>query len=130
MLRMMKKDGMIIITCASLGRGEHGTKRTTPENSPLTNNIGWTYYKNLSKRDLKIVPFENWLSTYLLSAGGSNNDLFLVGWGKLSDVEIQNQFKVEIDRILKYRFRSFFLMLINKILGNYLFQELYLILNI
>ena len=40
MFRMLKSDGMIIISCASAGRGEHGTARTSPEYSPLTCNKG------------------------------------------------------------------------------------------
>jgi len=41
--------GLIIFTCASTGRPEHGTRATTPSDSPYTcdNN----YYKNLTVRD-------------------------------------------------------------------------------
>jgi hypothetical protein len=47
MHRMASK--FVIFTCASDGRPEHGTKRTTPDDSPLT--LDWSYYRNLNERD-------------------------------------------------------------------------------
>jgi hypothetical protein len=40
-------DKFVIFTCASTGRPEHGTSRTTPENSPFT--VNWDYYRNLTE---------------------------------------------------------------------------------
>lgn len=51
MHRMTKKGGVIIFTCASKGRLEHGTSRTEPKHSPGTQFVGWDYYKNLSILD-------------------------------------------------------------------------------
>lgn len=45
MHRMTKKGGIVIFTCASNGRHEHGTTRTSPADSPATND----YYMNLNK---------------------------------------------------------------------------------
>lgn len=39
----------VIFTCASDGRPEHGTARTTPQDSPFT--IEWDYYRNLNESD-------------------------------------------------------------------------------
>lgn len=47
MVRMCKPGGVVIISCASLGRMEHGTDRTTPVDS-LSVALGWDYYKNIS----------------------------------------------------------------------------------
>jgi len=47
MHRMASK--FVIFTCASDGRPEHGTKRTTPDDSPLT--LDWSYYRNLNEKD-------------------------------------------------------------------------------
>jgi len=41
----------VLFTCASTGYREHGTKRSSPESSPLTIEIGWDYYRNLTERD-------------------------------------------------------------------------------
>ena len=51
MFRLCKPGGLVVMTCAAPGRPEHGTTRTTPEDSPLTVGIGWDYYRNLTARD-------------------------------------------------------------------------------
>ena len=51
MHRMTKPNGLVIVTCATKGRGEHGTTRTSPNDSPLTVGQGWEYYKNLYEQD-------------------------------------------------------------------------------
>lgn len=53
--KMLKSDGLFFFTCASSGRAEHGTKRTSPYDSYGT--IGGLndmsdYYKNLTELDL------------------------------------------------------------------------------
>jgi SAM-dependent methyltransferase len=48
MVRMLKPAGLLLITCATIGRAEHGTKRSLPDDSPFTND----YYKNVSMRNL------------------------------------------------------------------------------
>ena len=54
----MKPDGLFCFTCASTGRGKHGTKRTTPQDSYGTIGIladMSDYYKNLTEIDLNHV---------------------------------------------------------------------------
>lgn len=51
MLRMTRPGGLVILTCATTGRQEHGTTRASPSDSPLTTNAGWHYYKNLDAND-------------------------------------------------------------------------------
>jgi len=53
MVRVCKPGGMVIMTCATLGRPEHGTERTKPASSPLTVGLGWTYYRNLTAKDFR-----------------------------------------------------------------------------
>lgn len=53
MYRVTRPGGMIIMTCATTGRAEHGTTRTTPQDSPLTIGLGWDYYKNLTEKDFR-----------------------------------------------------------------------------
>lgn len=127
MFRMLKSDGMIIISCASAGRGEHGTARTSPEYSPLTCNKGWKYYKNLTRKDFSILHYDNWLNSYFIIEGSSNNDLFFIGFGKDSTFQIQDKCIIAVKKSMKYTLWSFVLSLLNKILGNYLFQELYVL---
>jgi SAM-dependent methyltransferase len=62
-VEMLKEDGLFVFTCASTGRGEHGTRRTTPGDSygTIGNVEGWTdYYKNLVVEDLdKAINISN-----------------------------------------------------------------------
>ena len=50
MYRMLKNNGLIIMTCATIGRPEHGTSRSKPEDAPL---IQWDYYQNLQEKDFR-----------------------------------------------------------------------------
>ena len=34
-IRMLRPGGMLLMTCATTDRPEHGTRRTSPENAPL-----------------------------------------------------------------------------------------------
>jgi cyclopropane fatty-acyl-phospholipid synthase-like methyltransferase len=55
-VRMLKKGGLFFFTCASTGRPEHGTRRTTPQDSYGTiakNEEFQDYYKNLTIDDIK-----------------------------------------------------------------------------
>ena len=65
MIRLCKSDGLIFFTCASDGRSEHGTTRTSPADSPLTVGIGWDYYKNLNVFDfVSEINFYDYFSWY------------------------------------------------------------------
>jgi len=62
-IKMLKPGGLFLFTCASTGRPEHGTRRTSPIDAPLLIQISeeWSdYYKNLTESDIrKIVNFDN-----------------------------------------------------------------------
>jgi hypothetical protein len=54
MHRMTKPGGIVIVTCASTGRIEHGTSRSTqPTYSLRTTALGWDYYMNLTLDDFE-----------------------------------------------------------------------------
>ena len=53
MIRCCRPGGLVVMTCASTGRPEHGTARTDPYSSPLTVKQGWSYYKNLTEKDFR-----------------------------------------------------------------------------
>lgn len=52
---LLKPNGLFLFTCATTGRPEHGTKRTTPQNSPFTATTeDWEdYYMNLSEGNFR-----------------------------------------------------------------------------
>ena len=80
--RMLKSNGMLIFTCATVGRPEHGTLRTSPTDSPFTSNVPlWAnYYKNLTENDIRAcLDINNIFSQYSFSIGDITHDLYF--WG-------------------------------------------------
>lgn len=51
-LNIMTPQGFLVLSCATTGRPEHGTKRTNPADSPGSQSIGWDHYKNVASAEL------------------------------------------------------------------------------
>lgn len=51
MVRVVRPGGLIMFTCATTGRVEHGTARTTPGDAPYVGD----YYRNLTQEDVASV---------------------------------------------------------------------------
>jgi len=68
MMDVLKPDGLLVITCATTGRMEHGTARTSGGDSPFTSKIKeWSnYYRNLTIADVASVlhPEDNFKPYY------------------------------------------------------------------
>lgn len=80
MLRACKPGGLLLLTCATSGRPEHGTSRTTAEHSPLTVELGWEYYHNLTPAELLgCTNFKTAFSHYGFWRDWSNFDLYFCG---------------------------------------------------
>ncbi len=76
MYRMTKKGGLVIFTCASEGRHEHGTTRTSPADSPATND----YYRNLVAKDFTdVFNIDDMFSKHLFEYNPETCDLYF--WG-------------------------------------------------
>ncbi|EIC91871.1 hypothetical protein IMCC13023_03500 [Candidatus Aquiluna sp. IMCC13023] len=52
MITLLRPGGTCIVTCASTGRPEHGTERTTPSQSPGTSSGELSWYRNITKDEL------------------------------------------------------------------------------
>ena len=80
---MLKPDGLFCFTCASTNRPEHGTRRTTPQDSygTIGNLSDMTdYYKNLTERDLNdVLDLNNLFSTWDTYYNMQSKDLYFVG---------------------------------------------------
>ena len=80
---MLKKDGLYFFSCASTGRPEHGTRRTSPQDSYGTiGNIDdmSDYYKNLTEHDLNAVLNLNELfSVWDTYYSSDMKDLYFLG---------------------------------------------------
>ena len=80
MLRLTRVGGLVIMTCATTGRPEHGTVRTTPKDSPLTVAKGWTYYQNLTESDMRAhFDFDRLFSSYGFETNPRVSDLYFYG---------------------------------------------------
>jgi len=77
MVRM--SQGMVIITCATTGRPEHGTSRSHPGSSPLTVPL-WDYYRNLTPNDFReTFDLDSMFSKYRFEINTMSADLYFVG---------------------------------------------------
>lgn len=85
MYNCLKPGGLLIITCATTGRPEHGTRRTTPQHCYAT--IGglrefWDYYRNITESDVREVfsnsSFKN-LEFFTTEFADYGQDLFFYG---------------------------------------------------
>lgn len=80
---LLKPGGLFLFTCASTGRPEHGTRRTTPNDSYGT--IGnlddmSDYYKNLTVKDLnKVLSLNTSFSAWNTYYNRQSADLYFVG---------------------------------------------------
>jgi len=84
--KMLKPDGLFCFTCASTGRPEHGTKRTSPRDSYGT--IGnlkdmSDYYKNLDEKDVNdVLHFNTLFSVWDTYYNSDSKDLYFIGFKK------------------------------------------------
>ncbi len=80
MLRICRSGGLVTLTCATTGRHEHGTTRTTPGESPLTVGEGWNYYRNLARRDFRrICDLEREFACHRIWINWLSFDLYFLG---------------------------------------------------
>lgn len=87
---MLKPGGLFFFSCASTGRGEHGTRRTTPHDSYGT--IGnledmTDYYKNLTITDInESLPLYNHFDIWKSYYNQEWKDLYFFGIKKGGDI--------------------------------------------
>ena len=71
-VRVLRPGGALVLTCATTGRHEHGTTRTSPAMSPSTND----HYRNLTAAD--VVGELTELRVDLVATCWSSFDLYVV----------------------------------------------------
>ena len=94
MLRMVKSDGMVIFSCAALGRSQHGTRLSDSFAAP---HVAETtdYYKNLTAQNFTdAFKFEHWFANHTFVE--DVRSLYFVGVGakNSSDVAIMENLKL------------------------------------
>ena len=76
MHRMVKPGGLIVMSCATTGRAEHGTKRTSPADAPFCDD----YYNNLTEQDfVENFDIDNMFSAYEFAVENATYDLYFYG---------------------------------------------------
>ncbi len=79
MIRLTRPGGLVVISCATLGRQEHGTAKSEPGSSPLTVEKGWIYYRNLRRHDFERVVNLTALSVWDTACNWDSYDLYFLG---------------------------------------------------
>ncbi len=93
MLRLMKRDGILLFSCASWGREQHGTTLCHSDMAPYVATSS-DYYKNLTEEDLRSsFQLDYWFADYsiILDVGC----LYFVGLGQMATQHVSTiaQFK-------------------------------------
>jgi hypothetical protein len=79
---LTKNGGLFTFTCASTGRAEHGTRRTSKQDAPLLEEYGdwYDYYKNLTEEDIRnVINCDEIFSDYYFEYNPNAKDLYF--WG-------------------------------------------------
>jgi SAM-dependent methyltransferase len=80
MLRMTRPGGLVLMSCATTGRREHGTTRSAPDSSPFTVEHGWNYYRNLTQAHFESrFDLDQWFSDHAFVVSAESFDLYFVG---------------------------------------------------
>lgn len=114
MVRMTSPGGLVVFTCATLGRLEHGTVRTNPDHSPGTQFAGLDYYKNLTKENfIDVFDMNLIFDKYAFYTEGSSHDLYFVGWKAGNAKKFAGNFQLfeenvkQIKKFEKFHFKIF-----------------------
>ena len=83
MVKLLRSGGLMIFTCASTGREEHGTLRSRPEDAPFLPGVDekWgNYYKNLTEDDIReCIDIDSIFSDYKFEVETNHFDLYFYG---------------------------------------------------
>lgn len=80
MYQLTKPGGLVLFSCATTGRPEHGTTRTSPADAPFTND----YYRNLTAEDFEgAFDLKDMFSVYEFQTCPWPADLYF--WGVKND---------------------------------------------
>lgn len=126
MINFTKPGGFVVVTCATLGRPEHGTERTDLKSSPGSMKK-WNYYKNLEAKDFEKIKLKEKFSNYCFWENKISRDLYFIGIKKNNykyenDLEKFSEYfiyKNSIVRQLNFSFKKKIIYNFKYILQNY-----------
>lgn len=83
MVKLLRPGGLMLFTCASTGRPEHGTLNSNPVDAPFLSGIDekWgNYYKNLTEDDIRsVIEINNTFVNFNFEYEPESCDLYF--WG-------------------------------------------------
>jgi SAM-dependent methyltransferase len=84
-VRWSRPGGLVLVSCATEGRPEHGTSRRSPTDSPHTND----YYRNLVREDFETVwPNGKYFEQWVYTGHDVTKDLYF--WGIRNAVDLSD----------------------------------------
>lgn len=88
-VKMLKPGGLFFFTCASTGRPEHGTRRTSPQNSLGSDTEVWQdHYHNITLEDLQsAIDLDATFSSYQVYYCSFPCDIYFWGVKKATSAE-------------------------------------------
>jgi SAM-dependent methyltransferase len=83
-INLLDVGGLLIFTCATDGRAEHGTQRTSPQCSPFTSRLENDYYMNLNENLIRAkIDIEKHFSVFEFQTNTLGMcDLYFFGFKK------------------------------------------------
>jgi len=98
MMRMTRPGGIVLVSCATTGRYEHGTTRTNREASPFTSAANWDYYRNLTAADIeRALHLPGWLGDRAAWVNYLSRDLYFIGLRHGASAPLDPQMKRVFD---------------------------------
>lgn len=79
MVRVTRPGGLVVVTCASHGRPEHGTRRSDVTDSPGTQFEGVDYYRNVVSADFDTLSLDSEFSEWRFWYMPTTFDLYFAG---------------------------------------------------
>jgi len=130
MISLTKPSGLVIITCATTGRLEHGTSRT--DNSSPGSALKFNYYKNLRPKDFGTKKFlNNNFSSYFFFTNYWTHDLYFIGEKKGNsnlDIESFSEYFLEFNSfvtVINWPFQKKLYTFFKKILLENIFSRIF-----
>ncbi|MEY4581800.1 MAG: Synechococcus phage [Pseudomonadota bacterium] len=92
MIRLCRPGGLVLMTCATRGRPEHGTSRSLPADSVPSLAIGWDYYRNLDADDFRAsIDLPAQFARHAFFYNYNNSDLYFIGIKHTADATLELQ---------------------------------------
>jgi SAM-dependent methyltransferase len=107
MMRLIRGDGLMVISCATVGRRQHGTTSYTPFDSPLTVSGGQDYYRNLTESDFSgIINLSSIFAVHSFFTDHASHDLYFMGIGCNAESAVKKRAEALIVALNEFYFKK------------------------